>query len=299
MSLDRNASARSIRAMGGSIRQVEDRALRSIDEARRGAARVVLRVSTELVRREAELDCAREDLRSCLLQEDTSCLTEYARVRRADTAVAVASQCLASAKQTRDDMSASVGDHGGRLAQAATQARQFLGARLQELGDYTALGGSGTFGSTSRALASTSTSGAGSSAATLGGALAQPAGLPQGFFMVPVAMIDLSSSTVRGVSDFKKGYSPEDLAWAFQAFEQVVLPGLASGANADTFHARDKVAGYQGTHSYSMTHSQFLSMGDCIRLNPQPDGTYAIANGQHRVWVAQKYGIARVPARIV
>ncbi|MBK9697485.1 MAG: hypothetical protein IPO80_08910 [Propionibacteriaceae bacterium] len=116
---------------------------------------------------------------------------------------------------------------------------------------------------------------------------------------MPLNLIDQSASTVHGPADFKKGYSPDDLAWAFDAFQQVVLPALAAGEGRDYFHTLDQRAGLQGTRSYSMTYSQLIGAGDAIRLNPQPNGTYAIANGQHRVWVAAQYGVLHIPARIM
>lgn len=299
MSLDRNATGQSIVSLSNSVQRVSDRAQLTISESRSVAARVVKRVTSELAARQTELARAEEALRRCLSQEDASCSTESARVRRAQTAVDIAQSCLSSATTTQSDLNARLASRSSEIAQATTQGREFLRARLHELDDYNALGGALIGGGQANSSTASGHQRGRTLAETGGSALLHPPGLPDGFAMVPLALIDRSQSTVHGPQDFKKGYSPDDLAWAFHAFQQVVLPGLAAGATADTFRARDHSAGFQGTHSYAMTHSQFLSSGDSIRLNPQSGGTYAIANGQHRVWVAQQYGISHVPARIV
>ncbi|TFB96277.1 MULTISPECIES: hypothetical protein [unclassified Cryobacterium] len=136
-------------------------------------------------------------------------------------------------------------------------------------------------------------------AATVPDALEYPPGLPAGFALVPLSRIDISRSTVTGPADFGKGYSPADLSWAFDAFDQVVLPGLRDGVPRDALVDRDTRSGLSGTRSYAMTRSQFLNDGDSIRLNAEPGGQFSIANGQHRIWVALRDGRHSVPARIV
>jgi len=280
--------------LASSLARVQDRVERSAAEARHAAAEVIRRISTELALRRQELADAQEALRQCQASPYANCSGEYARVRRAEEAVRKAEAALRAAETTRNDMNARLSARTSQIARQVGQGRQFLDARLRELGEYTAIGAGGTFTSGTSGKVSS----AGTASVSGGAALLRPAGLPAGFAMVPLSLIDNSSNRVTGPQDFRKGYSPQDLAWAFQAFRDVVLPGLAVGATADTFRQRDQSAGLQGTHSYSMTHSQFLGKGDAIRLNRQPDGTYQIANGQHRIWVAQQYGFTHVPAWI-
>ena len=292
MTADRSAAAQAIASLVSSLARVQDRVQRSADEARHAAAEVIRRISTELARRRQHLVMAQEALRQCQAARRGSCSAEHARVRRAEDAVRRAEAALRSAEVTQGDMNARLAARTAHVTRQVSQGRQFLNARLRELGDYMAAGIGG--GAPAR-----SGPGAPSGAAASGGArLRHPAGLPAGFAMVPLFMIDHSASTVTGPQDFKKGYSPQDLAWAFQAFKDVVLPGLASGATADTFLQRDQAAGFQGTHSYSMTHSQFLGTGDAIRLSRLPSGKLHIDNGQHRIWVARQYGFTHVPAWI-
>jgi hypothetical protein len=279
-------------ALVASLARVEDKAERSVGEARQVASRVIAQIAGELASRRQELTRAQEALRQCQASKRSSCTAEHAQVRRAETRVQVAQAALDAAQATQQDMNARLGTRAARISRQVSQGRQFLGVRLQELANYTALGSAGVTSSGRRSAAP------GSASASAGAGLRHPAGLPAGFAMVPLSLIDQSSNAVTGSQDFGKGYSPQDLAWALQAFNDVVLPGLAAGATADTFRQRDAAARFQGTHSYSMTHSQFLSAGDAICLNRLPDGRYSIANGQHRIWVAGQYGFTHVPAWI-
>ena len=112
--------------------------------------------------------------------------------------------------------------------------------------------------------------------------------------MVPLASIDASDSGVTGPESFGKGYSPDDLAWAFDALHEVVLPAVGHGLGAEYFQSRDQAEGLVGTRSYSDTYSGFF--GDsAIKLESRGDGTYGVANGYHRVWVAQRLGLDSVP----
>ncbi|CCH73003.1 hypothetical protein BN11_2230008 [Nostocoides australiense Ben110] len=122
-------------------------------------------------------------------------------------------------------------------------------------------------------------------------------GLPHGFTMVPVADIDQTENPIHGPQDFSKGYSIEDLDYAFDLLESQVLPGLASGSTSSSFAAADQANGSFGTRSLSDTFSGFFG-GDAIRLELRPDGSYSITNGRHRVFVASQFGRHYVPARV-
>ncbi|CAN7327305.1 hypothetical protein [Arthrobacter sp. LjRoot14] len=123
-------------------------------------------------------------------------------------------------------------------------------------------------------------------------------GLPAGFMMVPVELIDQSENPIGGPQDFGKGYSIEDLDYAFDLLSSEVLPGLANGSSPSSFAATDNANGSYGTRSLSDTYSGFFG-GDAIRLELRPDGTYSITNGRHRIFVASRFGRQHVPARIV
>lgn len=118
-------------------------------------------------------------------------------------------------------------------------------------------------------------------------------GLPANFMMVPLSAIDDSDSKIVDASDFGKGYSPQDLRWAHNAFIDVVLPTLSHGGSIDELRARDAAEGRAGVRSYADTYSGFL--GDsAIRIN----GDMTVSNGYHRIWVAKRMGLDSVPVRI-
>jgi hypothetical protein len=119
----------------------------------------------------------------------------------------------------------------------------------------------------------------------------------EGLEHVPLSTIDTSDRQI-SPSDFGKGYSPSDLEWAFKALNEVVLPAVADGEGPDYFQRRDEEEGLVGTRSYSDTFSGFLGGDDVIRLNWVGD-RYEVANGYHRIWVANQMGLDSVPARVV
>ncbi|MBC7595648.1 MAG: hypothetical protein H7288_17215 [Kineosporiaceae bacterium] len=125
-------------------------------------------------------------------------------------------------------------------------------------------------------------------------------GLPAGCQMIPVSMIDQSENPINGPEDFGKGYSIEDLNYAFDLLEGQILPNLANGADASSFSERDRARGIYGTRSLADTYSGFLDRwsGNVIKLELRPDGTYGITNGRHRVYVAAQGGRQFVPAFI-
>jgi hypothetical protein len=136
------------------------------------------------------------------------------------------------------------------------------------------------------------------SSAASGQGIQIPPGMPAGYAMVPVSLIDQTENPINGPQDFGKGYSIEDLDYAFDLFESQVLPAIAGGANASTFQALDQSNGVFGTRSLSDTFSGFLTGSGAIKLERQPDGSFHITNGRHRIYVASQYGRTYVPAFI-
>jgi hypothetical protein len=237
-------------------------------------------------------------LDSCLLDGERSCAPEHRRLRAARDAHLQAvvalrrlDEALTRFLSAREQRRVAV----DRLVSAGGQVldRWVAGAR-----DYAALGAvavATVAGSAPRAALPSAVAGrAGPGSAV---PAADPGrGLPPGFAMVPLSAIDAAADPVRGRADFTKGYSPEDLAWAFDALEDVVLPLVAAGT-PDLLGARDAASGLVGTRSYAMTRAGFLG-GDAIVLDDLGNGRYAIVNGRHRIWVAQQTGRSHVPARL-
>ncbi len=127
----------------------------------------------------------------------------------------------------------------------------------------------------------------------------RPPGIPDGYSLVPLALIDDSDSRVGGPEDFKMDCSPEDLEWGFTALQQVVLPALARGKSLDYFRDRDTRDGLMGNRSYSDTYTGFFGASEAPRFTRQVNGTFRIANGFHRVWVARRLGLDSVPGQVV
>lgn len=122
------------------------------------------------------------------------------------------------------------------------------------------------------------------------------AALPGGVSMVALSDIDDSDRSL-SEANFTKGHSPDDLAWAHEAFREVVLPGVRAGKTIDDFRDLDATRGLMGTRSYASTYSGFFGDDDAIRLEALPGGGYHPENGYHRLWVARRLGLTHIPAR--
>ena len=185
-----------------------------------------------------------------------------------------------------------------REVQALTsQGRNMLTARLGQLAVY--LSANDFSGPSAPSASSAAVAGAAPALGALAVGQSAPA-MPEGYAMVPLALIDDSETYVHGAADFKKPFcSPEDLAWSYQALHDVVLPALARGQGADYFAELDAQHGFMGTHSYSSCHHGFFNGNEAIALETRSDGRYRVLNGFHRIFVAHGAGQHAVPARIM
>ncbi len=233
------------------------------------------------------------------------------RVERA--ALEAAEHRLAQAKRASELLARASGEYGRAhsrfeqsLAVVAGECRAELGALAQRLDIYLAaqlaaqqawaaeasalVRGSGSAGGASSSGAAAGRPGGGGGSAC---GFDQPAGFPAGIVMVPVsAIVGTPPSSTRA------DYSWDDLAWAHDAFNRVIRPGVARGMGADDFALRDAREGRMGMRSYSDTFAGFFRADTCIQLEPVGDGTFTIANGRHRVHSARMTGIDFVPASI-
>jgi hypothetical protein len=286
-----HASRVAVRELSDALADNDRRSAHALELSARGASRVVGQITTELRARELEVQRAREALESCERQEDADCSRQRQRLFDATVRRDTAKRILHRVEEGRAAFASTSRRLTTRREELVNAGRRMLTEQLRMIDDYSAtsmtLSGSG--GGTTVGVAASV--GAGASAP-------RPAGLPEGVEMIPLSAIDTSRSTVASAADFSPMYTPEDLDWAFDALEQVVLPALSEGQSPDVFRDRDARAGLMGTRSYSMTYSQFLGQNDAIRLQAGPNG-YTIANGQHRIWVAQQGARYAVPARIV
>lgn len=277
--------------------QTEEAVLAQVESAVRRSTTVV---QEALARRRVELAEAHAALAACQSQPDASCSAESRAVDEARIRLdkAVRAQEMVTAATARYQPARS--RHTMVVQQLVQQGRLHLRRNQSDIEAYlqsASGGGAGGLAGSGGASASTASTGSGgtSSAAQAAG-VTVPSGFPAGWAMVPLAQIDVSASTVSGPESFGKGYSPEDLSWAFEALHEVVMPALALGKDGDYFAARDARENRSGTRSYHMTWSQFFRPSDAIRLERGHDGRFQITNGQHRIWVAGRRGESGVPA---
>lgn len=241
--------------------------------------------------RQAKVHQCENSLHACQRSAGSDCSAEA-------TALAEAKRRLAAAltAQRQASRAASVFESRSRaslkrLEGIQAEGQRYLSFKLDRVNAVNAEG-------TGRVSAASSISSMLTSGPEAGGVgVHSVPGLPPGFMMVPVAYIDQIENPINGPQDFSKGYSIEDLDYAFDLLESQVLPGLACGLTAANFAATDQANGSYGTRSLSATFSGFFG-GDAIRLELRPDGLYAITNGRHRVFVASQFGRQYVPARV-
>jgi hypothetical protein len=248
-------------------------------------------VDKEIHERVRQREVAEAELRSCQAQEDANCAAEAAAFRRA-------CERLERAQVARAKLIDAIGGFTPArqrfmdvVRSTVPDAVEFLNVRSRAIEEFAQQSGSSALGAMPAAAGIPSGGRPGSSGNLAG------AGIPKGYALVPLDLIDDAGSAVAGPGDFAKGYSPQDLEWAYRAFDEVVLPALQRGLGSDYFHDRDLREGRQGTRSYSDTFSGFF--GDsAIKLDARSDGRFEVSNGYHRIWVARQCGRSAVPARI-
>lgn len=113
---------------------------------------------------------------------------------------------------------------------------------------------------------------------------------------VPVNMIDVSETHVKGPEDFTK-VSHTEIVNGFKVLEQEVRPEVEKGATADRFRVLDQVRGLDYPNGSLRVYDAFYG-NTAIRL--EYDGeSYKVINGYHRLYVAQELGLSTVPARVL
>lgn len=188
-------------------------------------------------------------------------------------------------------------------ARSAHAAREGLYEAMNALRD--AITAADQYASTATRFANSLASGAGvGGAAGSGGGRSNSAeepglsteGFPDGLTWVSLDEIDTSDRPASELS-FDKGYSPDDLSWATEAFRDVVAPGVNRGLTIEDFRAMDTAQGLSGTRSYAKTYEGFLGGGQ-IKLDRAPGGRLAPVSGYHRIWLARRLGLTHLPARL-
>lgn len=275
-------------ALRSTVARVHGEHRTSTDALTRTLATMDAAVAT----RQARVQQCERALEACQNSKRGDCRAEAAALAEARRRLSDALTARGIARQAATDFGSRSRACLKRLETVESEGQRYLSFKLDKVNAVNAgrAGGRG---------AASALGGLGVGSAASGGlGVHTVPGLPAGFVMVPVDLIDQTENPIGGAHDFGKGYSIEDLDYAFDLLESQVLPGLAGGATPSSFAAADQANGSHGTRSLSDTFSGFFG-GDAIRLERRPDGTYAITNGRHRIFVASRFGRPSVPARIV
>jgi hypothetical protein len=291
----------TVRQLAVALRRYVDSAGAMLNQVRWVQGAIADELAEAIAQRRAAQRRAEDDLRSCQADPEASCSVEAQTLRRAE-------QKLTYALQARQIFSEGSARHAMariRYDRAVIAINSDSQAALSVIGQdlETYLGGSGRLssgatGSTGSAGSVGSNDSGGPANGTIGTGFTTPAGFPPGIAMVPLSMIDQSDSQVNGPADFGKGYSPADLAWAFEDLRTTIMPAIARGKGLDYFRDRDVGENRHGTRRHSDTYQGFLG-SDAPRVSRQPGGTFCVENGNHRIWVARQLGLDAVPARVV
>lgn len=286
--------------VGRAVRRTVLEATEAMDATLRAATAVVAEIRGRLGQARSRLARAEQALAACQGGEDAECDREAVEVRDAGLQVAAAERALRLAEAalvTFEPARARFTREGGHLR---LDAQRKITDRVGDVEAYLAGGGGGGGGGSGGGGGGSSWGGAGGGAGSAGGTAGDTIVIPGGpaeVVLVPIDGIDQSENPITGPGDFTKGYSPQALAWALDALEDVVLPAMAQGRGQDYFQERDGQEGRVGAQSYSDTYSGFF-LGNRIKLEVRPDGRYGITNGRHRVWVAEHHGVTHVPAEL-
>lgn len=282
----------TLRALQLALKSTFDRVQAEHSAALSAAKRILVTVDAAVVLRQARVNQCQTALEACRNSEREDCSIEAAALAEAQRRLVAALNARRLASQATSDYESQARAALKRLESLQAEGHRYLAFKLDKVAAVDAGGSGGT----------SSVSGPGSvsvgTAFAAGPGVHSVPGLPTGFMMVPVELIDQSENPIGGPQDFGKGYSIEDLDYAFDLLSSQVLPGLANGSSPSSFAATDNANGSYGTRSLSDTYSGFFG-GDAIRLELRPDGTYSITNGRHRIFVASRFGRQHVPARIV
>lgn len=285
----------TLAAVRGALARYGVAAVEAAREVEVAASRTLERIAASVTERAATLAAAEQALQACARQEGADCNGPAQQVRRARERLDRARQASAAATQAVAAHTPARQRYTRQVEQLAGQGSGTLSRLSGRVEEYLSRAGGSSGGGASAGPGSAGGTGPGGGVPVGVSAIV---GAPAGFALVPLALIDTSGSGVTGPESFGKGYSPADLAWAHSALHEQVLPALRAGKGADYFQARDAEADRFGSRSLADTYSGFF--GDsAIKLEPQGgDGRFTVANGYHRLWVAQQMSVSHVVVKL-
>lgn len=286
----------AVRELAVALRRYAIAAQSVTDQVHHSQIAFSRQVAGEVGRRRSARDRALAALDSCLRDPEADCSRLQQMVSEAEQGFSQAQKAMRIFEQAegRYALARSRFDRG--INTINSESQQALSTIERDLDQYLISqssqggggGGGGAVGCGNAQMIS-------SSATTL----AVPAGFPSGTAMVPLASIDDSESTVTGPESFGKGYAPADLMWGFDTLLSQILPAMALGKGLDYFRDRDQRENLCGTRSYADTYQGFFGADDVPRFTRQPDGSFRVENGYHRVWVARQMGLTTIPGQVI
>ncbi len=296
-----------------------------VTDLKRAAASSIARVSQQaddaVAQRRRELRAATEQLERCRGEEDADCSGYQRKVGECERALEKAVQGRALVQQAASRFQHQQLRYDTTVDQLLIRAGKVVRiadertVSYQKASTYSA---SATLLS-ARPLGGSSGGGGGLSlggptgASTLGGSdgaaagagswrdrpgVSVPAGFPPGFALIPISSI-VNDDPVTGPADFDNNQDLPALRWASEALVGVVLPAIGRSSDARKYVSeRDARENRTDGRSYRATYDGFFSESTAIKLSPQPDGTFYLNNGRHRIWLLSRAGAKSVPAYI-
>ncbi|MCL4488664.1 MAG: hypothetical protein M1570_11115 [Chloroflexi bacterium] len=117
----------------------------------------------------------------------------------------------------------------------------------------------------------------------------------EGIQSVSVDAISLADSPVTGLADFHK-VSAQEMTEGLAKLQNVVMPAIAQGADADYFSQLDASQGLDYASGYRRIYDAFYGQG-AIVLN-KVGNQYQVVNGYHRLFLADQLGMKNLPALV-
>lgn len=278
------------------------------------ASRVAAEIAAIVDRRRGHVRQAEQDYRYCTARnlDDAvpDCTVEARALASAVDSLECAQNAMRRFSRAQEAFSQSTHTYRSTISACHDEARSKLTQIAQDLEIYERF--SLTLGRTGASQSSYGLAGKGDGASGAGSATGDqasstpagdtaviyPAGVPDGYGLIPLSRI-VPDDSITGPESFKMDSPPGDLEWAFTALNNVVLPALALGKSAEYFADRDSREGRVGNRSYSATFSGFFGQDECPRFSIADNGRIDVANGRHRVWVASHLNLQHIPGFVI
>lgn len=102
---------------------------------------------------------------------------------------------------------------------------------------------------------------------------------------------------ISGPSDFQK-VSQSKMRVGLERLQQMKsIIDSGEGASSDYWAEFDRKRGLDYAHGYQRIYDAFYG-DDAIRVNKDGD-EYDVINGRHRIWLAKRMGIRKLPTRVI